>query len=69
MYVLGHLKIEHVAILVRTQYLYTAEIIPGATWQACQKCKKSKTAGLGCLRVATVAILEHPPNKVAVEGG
>ena len=31
------------------------------TWGACQKCKKSKTEALGCLRVALVGFLDHPP--------
>ena len=35
-------------------------IIAFATYRACQKCKKSKTAGLRCFRVATVGIFAAP---------
>ena len=58
--ILGHLKIEHVAVMMSTRKFYTAENTPLYTCRACQKFKKSKTAGLGCPRVATVAKIAHP---------
>ena len=68
MYLFVDLKIEHVAVMMRTWNFYTAEIIPFDTWRAGQKCKKSKAEGLGCLRVATVAFLDTPPKKLPLRG-
>ena len=44
---------------------HTAQRVTDTHHKSCQKCEKSKIEALGCLKVALVGFLEHPPLKTS----
>ena len=60
-YSLGERINQPVPVKMSTWDFHTAQRGPGATWKTCQKCEKSKTEALRCLRVALVGFVPHPP--------